>query len=509
MSLHVARVAELGTYAALSYRWDTGECVKLEHCKLEAFQRDIPFSKLSTTFQDAARIALNLGLRYLWIDALCIIQDSALDWERESSRMGDVYAGSTVTLAAESIGAYGIFGVGGSCVDLWPAFQRQFSVPARNGGQTQAMTRVTFKLADKQGEVAHRIFHGQAMTARGPSILDRRGWTLQERLLSPRVLHCSEGEFAWECLRHLRCECQVIPLPKQNQVRYRASLRNHLTANTSGGNPAVPAFPWSDVVTSFTARELTKHSDRVFAISGLAARMGAGAEERYMCGLWRDQLPLYLMWYRAARSRGTLAEPEIEDDTNHRLPSSYAPTWSWASITGTISFHTAVKRFEKSAAGEDGQKEAGHTGIAVLETRYQPSQANPFGPPLEAALHVKGPISKGTIMRYQDMIPAQVERIRNRYKAVWLSPGMDIPLGPTGTFVFSDRPDLMPAAMTPDVWCESNEVKSGDRVSLLWARDDFALVLTEVGRVTFTRVGSCTTATGDREGATVMNIWVV
>lgn len=63
-------------------------------------QQKVPHSKMPQSFRDAVTATQAFGIRYLWIDALCIIQDSAKDWEKESSQMGDIYRGSTLTMAA-------------------------------------------------------------------------------------------------------------------------------------------------------------------------------------------------------------------------------------------------------------------------------------------------------------------------------------------------------------------------------------------------------------------------
>jgi hypothetical protein len=520
LKLHVAP-GERGIYAALSHRWGGDDIIKLTQGRLRKFQRGIKFQKLPETFQDAARVALGLGIQYLWIDSLCIIQDSETDWLMEAGRMGDVYAQSHVTIAADSAknAHSGLFGTSGDFARLWQAFQRRFEVPSLCGGSTWVMARLTHKLDDKRGEVAHRIVHGQAMHSFAPGFLDQRGWTFQERLLSPRVLHCAHGEFAWECFRHLRCECQTVPSPKQDRVRYRATLRNHLS--TSGNTaPLVPTFAWSKVVEEFTRRALTKQSDRLYAVSGVAALMGPGAAASYLCGLWREDLPLYLMWYRVAPGRLSSAGAESQRQTDF-----FSPTWSWASISGEVECHRQVNKAERAKSGRDDSRSGGedeeahqeaYPGVGILQVQYKASKGNPFGPPLEAALVVDGAMSDGTIVRYQDMNAAQVERIRNRHGAIWMSPGLDVQVGPTGTFLFPDDLETRPPIVIPDVWGTANEIRTGDRVSALWLWGDMALVLkrTEFGVDVLRRVGSISPKYGGTpkmwsRGVTRRRIWLI
>lgn len=61
---------------------------------------NIFLSDLPPLFQDAIIITRQLGLRYLWIDSLCIIQDSLRDWETEAAKMASIYQNSYVTISA-------------------------------------------------------------------------------------------------------------------------------------------------------------------------------------------------------------------------------------------------------------------------------------------------------------------------------------------------------------------------------------------------------------------------
>lgn len=79
-------------YLTLSHRWGPFQPLKLERSSLADFRRGMPVSKLPKTFRDAITVARHLSVRYLWIDSLCIIQDSLDDWQNEASRMCGVYA---------------------------------------------------------------------------------------------------------------------------------------------------------------------------------------------------------------------------------------------------------------------------------------------------------------------------------------------------------------------------------------------------------------------------------
>ena len=87
-------------YMTLSHRWGTDEQIMLTKSSLPDMSERIEIAKLSQTYQDAIAITRSLGLRYLWIDSLCIIQDSVVDWQAEATKMGDIFKYSICTIAA-------------------------------------------------------------------------------------------------------------------------------------------------------------------------------------------------------------------------------------------------------------------------------------------------------------------------------------------------------------------------------------------------------------------------
>lgn len=97
--------AELTTrprYGTLSHCWGNKEFLKLNSQNIDSLARAIPNNMLSKTFKDAIQITRRLGIAYLWIDSLCIIQNDDNDWEHEASLMSSVYGGSTINIAAST-----------------------------------------------------------------------------------------------------------------------------------------------------------------------------------------------------------------------------------------------------------------------------------------------------------------------------------------------------------------------------------------------------------------------
>ena len=108
-------------YVTLSHCWGGHSKTALTSSSLATFQAGIHLSTLPRTFQDAAILTRKLGIRYLWIDALCIIQDSVQEWSHEASLMGDIYANSSLTLSAtDSPDSEGGLYKNRSPLSVWP-----------------------------------------------------------------------------------------------------------------------------------------------------------------------------------------------------------------------------------------------------------------------------------------------------------------------------------------------------------------------------------------------------
>jgi hypothetical protein len=273
-------------YATLSHCWGTGDFLKLKENSLEDFMKAIPEEKLTKTFQDALHITRSLGLQYLWIDSLCIIQLSDLEWRRESALMSSVYGGSAITIAASGAtdGSKGFF--------LKP--------PGFVGKVHIEPTK------DEVWDIAPSEFYTSVVN----SHLAGRAWALQERLLSPRRIHFSKTELFWECQHCDASESFPEGLPEfEHQHVFH---RDH-------GKPLSEI--WPTIVRLYTSGKLTFPTDKLVAISGIAQHVQQENLDQYLAGLWRKDIELQLLWCQQSPGR--------------RLPkgSEYrAPSWSWASV---------------------------------------------------------------------------------------------------------------------------------------------------------------------------------
>ena len=180
---------ECGKYMALSHRWGEDEHrrpLSMTIANRKALLESINFGDLPKTFQDAVDVTRKLGIRYLWIDSLCIIQDNEKDWENESRRMENVFANAFCTIAATS------------AKDSWDGFLVSQSV------------KQSVKLVDRSVDPPLSVYAcevgGSFNTDIGSGGLNQRAWVLQERALSPRTIHFTAAQTYWECGSVIRCD---------------------------------------------------------------------------------------------------------------------------------------------------------------------------------------------------------------------------------------------------------------------------------------------------------------
>ena len=283
-------------YATLSHCWGGIDFLKLTTTTLELFKKSIPLEQLTKTFRDTIAVARKLGIPYLWIDPLCIIQDSSEDWETEAALMSSVYGSSTITIAAA--GAVN----GNSGLFLQPeryVWRVHIDVPTDSGPQGWDI-------------VTSRIYE----TSVSKSALSKRAWVLQERLLSPRILYFTDKELFWECGTLLACETFPERLPAEC-----CRSPNFLKKGQSFSDT------WPIVVLLYTQANLTFGRDKLVAISGIARIAQKENNDNYLAGMWRNEMEAQLCWhFEGSGTRPAPTEP-------YR-----APSWSWASIDGEIPY---------------------------------------------------------------------------------------------------------------------------------------------------------------------------
>jgi hypothetical protein len=187
---------ESADFAALSHSWGSERSCMTTKKTLQDKKDGIPWNSIPQTFRDAITYVLTLGIQYLWIDSLCIVQDDSTDWEIESSRMADIYQSAVITLSATAS-----TGDSQGCFSskLESPNYLELSLPEDVGACRIAVRRPLKHWHDVSPRDAYEYFP-----------LLSRGWAFQERLLAPRVLHFCGQEIVWQCRELTICECDGL-----------------------------------------------------------------------------------------------------------------------------------------------------------------------------------------------------------------------------------------------------------------------------------------------------------
>ncbi|OCL08838.1 HET-domain-containing protein, partial [Glonium stellatum] len=292
-------------YAALSHSWGKAQVITTTSQTLDQYKQCLSYTKLPQTFRDAIKIARRLAIGLLWIDSLCIIQDSTLDWEEQAAKMASVYANATVVIAAESA----LDGSGGCFIssDERTYTPFEFECPGPEGSKSAVYARPD----RKSGPISPFC---SSHTRQAWSHLSTRAWVYQEQLLGRRILHYTKSEMAWTCNSANICECQTVGLSPQIEVP-----QDIIPEQTSLSKRTVLNM-WTNFTEEYTRRSVTHAIDRLPAISGIAAACNQHFSGQYLFGIWQDHLPEALLWSVSVTK--TRQSQRIE---------SYAPSWSWAS----------------------------------------------------------------------------------------------------------------------------------------------------------------------------------
>jgi hypothetical protein len=307
-----------GPYATLSHCWGNARPLQLTHSMASDPDHWFSVAAMPKTFREAIQVCIRLGIRYLWIDSLCIIQegDDLRDWYHEASLMDKVYIHSYLNIAAADAAdsTKGLF---------------RYRHPILLGRQRVTVNTEGIKLdpACTDYLMEHRPLWGDILET---SPLHKRGWVLQERFLAPRVLHFCRNQLFWECKAHLACETFPKGLPNMNTKRsyardtYFSGLDIGICLSADASMERW-TYVWKKcIVEVYSGMKLTVPTDKLIALSGIAKYFMARLKDTYVAGMWRRQLEHSLLW---------LVDPQCRKPR----PLLYrSPTWSWTSVDGKI-----------------------------------------------------------------------------------------------------------------------------------------------------------------------------
>lgn len=353
----------------LSHCWGSARYLQLASRNLATLKDQILISDLPLTFKEAFEVTRRLGIRYIWIDSLCISQDSQKDWLHEAALMHKVYSHSycTIAAAASADSTQGLFRPRKSHF-LYPC---EIEIPWFGATKYQ-LVDFGFWASQIQDQPLHR-----------------RGWVVQERLLAPRVLHFSSQQLIWECRELSAAEKYPNGLPlvlSGVQTSFKgldpekdgARLRK-----LSGNNSQDPKFYahhlWDKIVEAYSSSLLTIGDDKLIALSGIAKRQQAELNDQYLAGLWGSFLPSQLLWnVESCR--------QIDNSPSARSSKYRAPSWSWASVDGVIS---------PGGFADDGFL------IDIVEVSITPATSDPTSIVKSGYLRIRGVLKELQLQRHE------------------------------------------------------------------------------------------------------------
>ncbi|KAL0466199.1 heterokaryon incompatibility protein domain-containing protein [Neurospora intermedia] len=289
-------------YVALSHCWGPPDKQPLK-TKLDTVQdhihSGIPLDRLPQTFADAVWVTRELGIRYLWIDSLCIVQDNASDWETESQKMGFIYEGATLILGAAH--------ARDSSEGLFKGLQRPDPKKVVKVYTDMAPYATCFYTVPEWPYVME-------FEPWNKSRLSTRAWVMQEFTLSRRFVWSEKNSLHWRCREEMEGEPHL-------DTYYFDMIRSFGTLTSI----------WHYLVDDYCGKQLTYETDRLAALHGIATALKTSyrKDQEYHFGIWlegHDTL-LTLFWS---------VENLFADSPATGLTG--IPSWSWASVAGSKRF---------------------------------------------------------------------------------------------------------------------------------------------------------------------------
>ena len=413
-------------YMTLSHCWGLAEITRLRLSNFNDFLTDIPVNSLPQLFVDAASVAARAGVNYIWIDSLCIIQDSPEDWARESAKMGRIYLHGYCNIAGTGFydGSQGLFA------------SRTPSVLEPLEYYIDCDIKIADFTAINQGP---HLLLDYNMWKRGvaQAPLNGRGWVLQERSISPRTIHFGSDQLFWECLQHSACEVfptgypermrtysvksapkvfcppskeiaqdtakveeeveelsqqiqglvdeevcsddsysktmkslhlrQLNLLKERKDQLVKQLFRKRNPQETFNRGWCAGNVHWNMLMKKYSSCNLTVATDKLMAISGLAQDQQNNMDGDYLAGLWRTALEHQLIW-KVVKVQPTPIPQTLR-----------GPSWSWVYVDGKTEF------------GHAPDQDGGTIYPTIIDVGVElANQQDKFGPVLNGLLRLSG-----------------------------------------------------------------------------------------------------------------------
>ncbi|VBB81674.1 Putative protein of unknown function [Podospora comata] len=293
-------------YIALSYCWGpvSPDTYLTDAKNLESRKVGINYDELPPLLRDVVTCARALGIEYLWVDRLCIVQGDGGDFSTQAPKMGDIYGNATLTIAAAS----------GESENDGILLERDSKAgPFSLDLELKGMGKLTLKVRRR----THKI--GTENVGGDYGRVSTRAWIWQERLLSSRTVFFTPRALKFECHQHSVWQ-GYAPSVVGN------SWSTHVDLASSSHNA------WLRLLTEFMKRNITHPSDRLPAIESVMKRIVRSTGWNPFWGVFEEKLVESLGW-SAADLKTSSGQASCRMN-----PAHHAPTWSWASVDGEITF---------------------------------------------------------------------------------------------------------------------------------------------------------------------------
>ncbi|CVK87127.1 uncharacterized protein FPRN_05469 [Fusarium proliferatum] len=443
------------SYVCLSHCWGipTHKQLKTTTRTVATHMNKIEWIDLPATFRDAVTVCRSMDVKYLWIDSLCILQSfveitphelklTRLDFARENSTMARTYENSLFTISA----------------DLSEHMDSGFF-------SSDPVHEYKKDVITDDGGVAC-VYISKPINHYGNDIpcLETRGWTLQEFLLPPRVLHFGKFDIAWRCKTRFNCECGYLDRSFAPEGIWHRFHNMEKLARPPPNDSNGSREWWERLVRAYTGRQLTNPADKLPALSGLAQQRKKVRGGVYLAGLWQDSLMYDLCWFIIQN-----LELKTGGILGHRPPSYRAPSWSWAAVDN---YSGCSWRMLDMSFPYSMPKQAS----VILDVSCEPATTDPTGEVRSGFLDMKTSLASAEIYPYQD--PGD--------RGFWNIHKLD--------------PPLRLSWFVPDCVLKDDDLNLGDKVfcapivSIKGPSDVdcWCLVLKQIGGDTYQRVGFCT-----------------
>lgn len=354
-----------GKYVALSYCWGVEPYGLLSTSNMSRYTQGLDTDTLPQTFRDAIAVAKTMSIPYLWIDALCIIQDSEEDKTREVSLMERIYRESFVTIVAAS-SPNSTDGI----LRPRPPPQESYIIPFRRTGELFGSMSIQELYSIEYDEMLEPI--------------NQRAWTLQEQLIPNRFLIYASHTLQWRCNAGVKnLGSSLHHAISSDDERYCETL-SFLRRPASKRKDQLTR--WLRIIHIYSGRTASLATDKLPALAGIAKEFSNALGPRYYAGLWEHSLLLQLAWMTWLPRDTT--EPPCTRPITYR-----GPSWSWASIEGRVSFPYHLFK-------GDGPDNLYRCSLVRCETMVKSSNS-PFGEVLGASLKIKA------VLRQAWLIPSK------------------------------------------------------------------------------------------------------